>query len=72
MPETIHTTQDGDMLDEICWRHYGRQSGAVEAVLEYNRGLGDLGPVYGSGLQIRLPVLTVGTDAVRRPVRLWD
>ena len=34
----IHVTIDGDMLDLICYRAYrGRQSGAVEAVLEANR-----------------------------------
>lgn len=65
----IYRTSDGDMLDDLCWRHYGRQSGAVEAVLAANPGLSDAGPVYPSGVLITLPDLTV--PAVQ-PVRLWD
>ena len=34
---TIRTT-DGDVLDEVCWRHYGREE-AVPAVLAANPGL---------------------------------
>lgn len=31
-----YITKDGDMLDAICWRHYGRTRGVVEQVLEAN------------------------------------
>jgi phage tail protein X len=69
--DTIYRTQDSDMLDDICFRQYGRQSGAVEAVLEANPGLAEQGPVYSSGLLITLPVITPA-PAVASPVRLWD
>ena len=41
-------TTDGDMLDDICQRHYGSAglNQSLAAVLEANPGLADLGPVY--------------------------
>jgi len=66
-----YRTSDGDMLDWICWRHYGRSAGTVEAVLEANPKLADLGPVYEAGLLITLPDLPEGVDA-EPLVRLWD
>lgn len=65
-----YRTRDGDMLDAICWQQYGRQSGAVEAVLEANRDLADLGPVYAAGVLIELPDLSAPTQG--GPVRLWE
>ncbi len=52
-----YRTSDGDELDWICWRHYGRTAGAVEAVLEANPGLADRGPVLPAGIEIELPDL---------------
>jgi phage tail protein X len=65
-----YRTKDGDMIDEICWKHYGRQSGAVEALLEANRGLADAGPMLPAGLVLALPDLSA--DKVEPTVRLWD
>ena len=66
-----YRTGDGDMLDWICWRHYGYAAGAVEAVLEANPKLADLGPVYAAGLEIALPDLPAQAEA-ETVVRLWD
>lgn len=65
-----YVTRDGDMLDWICWRHYGRSAGAVEAVLAANPGLADLGPVYAAGLTIALPDLPDAGEI--ETVRLWS
>lgn len=55
MPAT-YTTRENDVLDEIVWRHYGRQdNGLVESVLESNRGLADYGPELPAGLFLTLP-----------------
>ena len=69
MPRT-YRTRDGDTLDWICWKHYGRQSGAVEAVLDANPGLADQGPVLAAGVPIALPDLAPA--AATAVVRLWD
>jgi len=49
--------QQGDTVDALCWRHYGRTDGTVEAVLEANAGLADYGPVLPHGLAVELPEL---------------
>ena len=66
----IYTTKDGDFLDAICFKHYGRQTGTTEAVLNANPGLADYPPTYPAGVQIKLPRLPDGT--VIDTVRLWD
>jgi phage tail protein X len=67
---TTYRTKDGDTLDWICNRNYGRTSGAVEAVLEANKGLADLGPIYTAGLLITLPDLPAAQQ--QTTIRLWD
>ena len=63
--------RDGDSLDAVCWRHYGRQAGAVEAVLEANPGLSEVGPILPAGLVIGLPELP-STSPEIETVSLWD
>jgi len=52
-------TRDGERLDLIVWRWYGRLSGrAVEQVLAANPGLARRGPhAPPAGTVIRLPAL---------------
>ncbi|GAK43589.1 tail X family protein [Tepidicaulis marinus] len=66
----LYRTSDGDMVDFICWKHYGVQSGAVEAVLEANEGLAALGPRLPAGVTITLPDLRPKVEV--KTVRLWD
>jgi phage tail protein X len=67
---TQYRTKTGDMIDAICHRYYGSQSGAVERVYEANRSLADYGPVLPSGLVIELPEMPVAETV--KTVRLWD
>ena len=66
-----YRTKEGDMLDWICWRHYGQQAGAVEAVLKANPGLSEAGPLLPAGLVIELPDLPQPNQSIDT-VRLWD
>ncbi len=51
-----HLTAEGDVLDYIVWKHYGRQDERlVEYVLDYNYGLGELQALLPAGLVILLP-----------------
>jgi phage tail protein X len=59
------------MLDLICWRHYGFQTGTAEAVLAANYGLSEQPPVLPQGLTIILPDLP-RPRAIPTPVRLWQ
>ena len=47
----------GDTVDLICWRTYGRTAGITEQVLEANPGLADLGA--------ELPIGTLVTQGLR-------
>lgn len=48
-------TKQNEMLDYICWKHYGYSSGSVEVVLEENPGLAEYGSFLPAGLKIKLP-----------------
>lgn len=63
-------TRQGDTVDAVCQRVYGRTAGITEAVLEANPGLADLGPVLPHGTVIDLPDIPP-QPAVQR-VQLWD
>lgn len=63
-----YRTKDGDVLDDLCWRHYGRAD-MVVAVLEVNRGLAAKGAILPAGLLVSLPDAPAPVTAA---VRLWD
>ena len=65
-----YRTREGDMLDAICWHHYGRES-ANNAVMEANRGLAGQGPVLPSGLLLELPPLP-DQEPDEGAARLWE
>jgi phage tail protein X len=59
-----YIVKSGDMLDEICYKHYGSTyEGQVESVLEANRDL-DLGQyiTLPIGLIIKLPIISFKTN----------
>ncbi|WP_435955986.1 tail protein X [Dryocola sp. BD626] len=60
----------GDTLDALCARRYGRTEGVVEAVLLANPGLAELGEVLPHGTAVELP--DVETSPQAETVNLWD
>ncbi|AJI95263.1 tail protein X [Yersinia ruckeri] len=60
----------GDTLDALCFRHYGRTESVVEVVLVANPGLADFGAVLPYGTAIELPA--INTAPQRETVNLWD
>lgn len=69
--QTVRASQ-GDTLDALCYRVFGRTAGVTEAALEANTGLADLGPVLPMGTLVTLPD---PADAVQPDVdivQLWD
>ncbi|CAE6923184.1 Tail protein X [Pseudomonas marincola] len=63
--------QQGDTVDALCWRYYGRTAGVVEQVLDANPGLADLGPVLPNGTLINMPEAAAQATQ-RQVVNLWD
>lgn len=67
-----YITVEGDVLDHICWRHYGQEWGTTEAVLAANRGLAERGVVMPAGVSIHLPAFAIPATPVRARRRLFD
>lgn len=59
----------GDTIDLICWRYYGREDAAA-AVLAANPGLALLPPHLPRGTVVRLPDLAPSPTA--QQIQLWD
>lgn len=60
----------GETVDLICWRHYGRTAGVTEAVLEANPGIAAHMPFLPMGLEIVLP--EVAAQQQQATIQLWD
>jgi len=69
MATTLRAIQ-GDTVDAICWRHYGRTAAVTEAVLDANPGLADLGAQIPQGTLVNLP--EEAPQPQRQMVNLWD
>lgn len=67
---STYITKDGDMLDWICWRHYGRSGGTTETVLEANPHLAFEPARLSSGLVVVLP--EIDPPVVTGRIRLWE
>lgn len=69
MPEK-YTTQEGDMVDLICWHRYKQTAKITEIVLDTNPGLAAYGPVLPAGVVIVLP--NKAPQVENNVVRLWS
>lgn len=66
-----YVTIDGDMVDQIAHRYYGKHEGNTELLYENNPGLADLGPILPAGQVIKLPPKPKQEEPVPYR-RLWD
>lgn len=67
----VYTTVQGEMLDAICRKIYGDESGYVENLVSANPGLADASYILPLGTKIILP--DVGrADEVQAVVSLWE
>ena len=60
----------GDTLDALCARYYGRTEGVVETVLQANPGLSELGVILPHVTAIDLP--DVASSPVTETINLWE
>ncbi|PBQ26119.1 phage tail protein [Wolbachia pipientis wAus] len=68
---TVHyIARENEMLDYICFKHYGYSSGAVEIVLKENLGLAEHGSFLPAGLKIKLP--TIQKPVQKSKLRVWE
>ena len=64
----VYTTQKGDILDYICWKHYGTDE-YIEEVLKANPSIAEYGYEFPAGVKIELPVIE---KADKVEIQLWD
>ena len=64
-----YTTKDGETLDYICWKYYGRTN-VVEQVLKANRHLALQDAVFTAGIKILLP--TIEEPESNKKIKLWQ
>ncbi len=62
----------GDSVDAIVWRVFGRTAGLVEQVLELNPGLAELGAILPEGTDIVLPDPAETEQPTTQLKQLWD
>ena len=55
--EIIYTTKDGDRLDELVYKRYGKERGAVEWLFSNNAHLRDQPVMLPAGIEINMPPL---------------
>lgn len=69
---TTVRSQQGDMLDYLVWKHYGRTEGIVEQVLDHpnNYGLAELPSILPLGTPVFMPVIE--EPLVIPDFKLWD
>jgi len=65
-----YLTKEGEMLDLICWKHYGFTDGVVELVLAENLGLAEYGSFLPPGLKIKLP--TIQKAVQKSKLKVWE
>lgn len=69
--EEIITAGQGETVDLMVWRHYGRiWPGLVEAVYAANPGLGALHAIIPIGTRVRMPAYQEPRRA--RMIRIYD
>ena len=60
----------GDTIDLICYRYYGKTAGVTEQVIEANPELVNIGPELPNGTEVYLPEQTA--TAEKTTISLWD
>lgn len=65
-----YITKDGETLDYIVWKHYGKTDGILEQVLVINRHLARFDAVLPVGVVITLPEVTQPSNSNK--IKLWQ
>jgi phage tail protein X len=62
-----YTTKEGDVLDWICWKHYGTTA-VLEQVLAANPDLTD--EKLPAGITVELPYIA-SINSNKKEIKLW-
>lgn len=64
--------RQGDTLDAILYRAYGKTAGITETTLSMNRHLADYGATLPEGTPVVLPDPPAESTTKKPNVKLWD
>lgn len=67
---TYYVSKENEMLDLICWKHYGFTDGVVELALAENLGLAEYGSFLPAGLKIKLSAIQKTVQ--KSKLRVWE
>lgn len=62
--------EQGDTLDILCWRYYGRTRETLEKVYAANTGLAELGALLPHGTAVEMP--EINESPIRETIKLWN
>jgi len=72
LTETVTVEGDDLTLSLIVWRRFKRpMPGLVEAILDLNQDLGELGAILPVGTVFEMPVPVPRERTLLDPIRLW-
>ena len=65
-----YKTKQNDVIDWICWKHYGFTSGLVDQVIRVNPQIAEYDDFLPEGLLINLPEISKENSI--KQIKLWD
>ncbi|WP_264328509.1 tail protein X [Wolbachia endosymbiont (group A) of Andrena hattorfiana] len=65
-----YVSKENEMLDLICWKHYGFTDGVVELALAENLGLAEYGSFLPAGLKIKLSAIQKTVQ--KSKLKVWE
>lgn len=68
MTNATSVSKTDDMIDYLVWKHYRKQSGYVEAVLEATYRISSYPELLPAGVEVSLPEVAV----IDPPIKLWE
>jgi len=71
MADLVEQSRQGETVEALVWRVTGNAS-AVEAVLQANPGLAELGAILPAGTAVTIPAAAVTSSATAPLIQLWD
>jgi phage tail protein X len=70
MEVITYRSKQNDVVDWICWKHYGFTSYAVEEVLKTNPNVSEYDDFLPEGLLVNLPEMDKAKSL--KQIKLWD
>lgn len=65
-----YRTKQHDVIDWICWKHYGFTAGSVEQIIQVNPEIAEYDDFLPEGLLIKLPGIDKQSSV--KQIKLWD